>query len=133
MAPDIVGHLVGGEAINAVMSPSGLIWRVVWHLVLEENRSSVFAVPDHLVALVMFNKQSVGGDVIPVHDQAVRGGVARPPYAGAVIGPPGPDVINDHVVGVDFEAAAWCRSVGRPHSRASDGTGPPGKPPSAPI
>jgi hypothetical protein len=25
------------------MGPSGLIWRVVWHLVLEENRSSVFA------------------------------------------------------------------------------------------
>ena len=52
----------------------------------------------------MFNKQPVGGDVIPVHDQAVRGGVARPAHAGAVVGPPGPDVIDDHVVPVDFEA-----------------------------
>ena len=78
VGPDAVGHLVGGEAVYAVVRPSGLIRRVVGHLVLEHDRATVLAVPDDLVVLVVLDKKAVGSDVIPVHDQAVRGGVARP-------------------------------------------------------
>jgi hypothetical protein len=104
VGPDIVGHLVGGEAVYAVVRPSGLIRRVVGHLVLEHDRTTVLAVPDDLVVPVVLHKKAVGGDVIPVHDQAVRGGVARPADTGAMVGPPRPDVVYDHIVSVDLEA-----------------------------
>jgi len=85
VGPDVVGHLVGCEAIDAVMRPSELSWRVVGHLVLEHDRGPVLAVPDDLVALVVLDKKAVGGDVIPVDDQAVRSGVARPAQTGAAL------------------------------------------------
>jgi hypothetical protein len=88
----------GREAVDAVVRPSGLIRRVVRHLVLEHDCGAVLAVPDDLVALAVLDKKAVGGDVIPVHDQAVRGGVARPAHIGAMIGPENADRI---VEGVD--------------------------------
>jgi hypothetical protein len=104
VGPDAVGHLVGGEAVYAVVRPSCLIRRVIGHLVLEHDRATVLAVPDDLVVLVVLHKKTVGGDIIPVHDQAVRGGVARPAHTGAMVGPPRPDVVYDHIVPVDLEA-----------------------------
>jgi hypothetical protein len=81
-----------------------LIRRVVGHLVLEHDRGTVLAVPDDLVALVVFNKQTVGSDIVPVYDQVVRSGVVRPAHTGAVIRSPSPDIVDDHVVPVDLEA-----------------------------
>jgi hypothetical protein len=104
VGPDVVGHLVGGEAVYAVVRPSCLIRRVVGHLVLEHDRSTVLAVPDDLVVLIVLDEKAVGGDVIPVHDQAVRGGVACPARTSAMVGPPRPDVVDDHIVPVDLKA-----------------------------
>src|ERR1035437_2347891 len=102
---DIVGDPDGRVAERAVtLSPGGLAWRVIRHLVLEEDDLAVLAVPDDLVLLEMLDEQTRGGDVVAVHDHAGIGGVARPADAGAVVGPPGPDVVEDDVAGVDFEA-----------------------------
>jgi hypothetical protein len=102
--PDVAGYLVGSEAVYAVVRSGDLIRRIIGHLVLEHDRGAVLAVPDDLVALVVFNKKTVGGDIVPVHDQAVSGGIARPAHAGAVVGPPCPEVVDNHVVSVDLEA-----------------------------
>jgi hypothetical protein len=56
MRLDPVRNLVGRESINAVVRIGSLIRRVIRHLVLEEDRFAVLAVPDDLVVLVMFDE-----------------------------------------------------------------------------
>ena len=75
VGPDVVSHLVGGEAVDAFVGPGVLIRRVVRHFVLEHDGFAILAVPDDLEVLVVLHKKTVGCDVIPVHDQAVRGAV----------------------------------------------------------
>src|SRR6202041_2432698 len=84
--------------------PRGLAGRVVGHLALEEDVGAVLPVPDDLVLLVVLDEQAVGGHVVAVDPQAGVGGVVGPANAGAVVGPPGPDVIQDHVRAVDHQA-----------------------------
>ena len=57
------------------MLPGGLVRRVVRHLVLEEDRLAVLAVPDDVVLLVVLDEQAGGGDVVAVDDDAGVGGV----------------------------------------------------------
>ena len=51
----------------------------------------------------MLDEQAVGGHVVAVDQEAGIGGVSRPADAIAVIGPPRPDVVEDHVVAVDHK------------------------------
>jgi hypothetical protein len=107
---DGVGHLVGGKAVDAVVYPSRLVWRVVGHLVLEHDRATVLAVPDDLVLLVVLNEQAVRCDIVAVDDHAGIGGVGSPAHPVAVVSPPGPDVVQQDVVAVHHQARrglAW--------------------------
>src|ERR1700733_12941040 len=85
--------------------PRRLAGHLVGVLVLEEDHLAALPVPDRLVLLVVLHGQAVGGDVVAVdHDTGralVRGPRAR---TGAVVGPPGPHVIDDRVVAVVDEA-----------------------------
>src|ERR1700723_2367504 len=51
----------------------------------------------------MLNKETIGGDVVAVHYQAVRPGVCVPADVGSVISPPDPSVVEDGVIAVDLE------------------------------
>ena len=44
---------------------------------------------------------------VAVDDEAVIGGIDYPTDSGAVVGTPCPDVIDNDVVAVDFEAGGW--------------------------
>src|SRR5262249_47605017 len=68
------------------------------------DRPAVLAVPDDVVFLVMLDEQAGGGDVVTVDDDAGVRGVDIPADAVAVIGPPGPDVVEEDAVAVDLEA-----------------------------
>ena len=82
--------------------PGRLARHLVRVLVLEEDHLAALAVPDDLVLLVVLDEQAVArarccrsrsGPVLawsPVHDAGSR----------AVVGPPGPDVVDDRVVAV---------------------------------
>ena len=111
-----VGDLERGVAVDAgSLRPRGLARRVVRHLVLEEDDPAAVAVPDHLGLLVVLDEQAVRGDVVAVDDHAGVGGVDGPADAVAVVGPPGPDVVEDDVVAVDLEAdASPCRRSAPP-------------------
>ncbi len=74
---DGVADLVGGVAVDAVVLPGRLARRVVGHLVLEEDRLAVLAVPDQFVLLIVLDEQAVGRDVVAVDDHAGIGGVYR--------------------------------------------------------
>ena len=52
----------------------------------------------------MLDEKAGGGDVVAVDDQSGVGGVLVPADAVAVVGPPGPDVVEDDVVAVDLQA-----------------------------
>ena len=67
---------------------------------------AALAVPDHLGALVVLDEEARRGDVVAVDDHAGVGGVRRPADARAVVGAPGPDVVEDDVVGVHHQARA---------------------------
>src|SRR6266542_1793913 len=111
--PDGVGDLVGRVSQGAVrLPPGGLARRVVGHLVLEHDRLAVLAVPDDLVLLVVLDEEAGGDHVIAVDDQARVGGVAGPADAAAVVGPPGPDVVEDDVICVDLQAHGGPAEVG---------------------
>src|SRR4051812_38853283 len=100
MGGDVVAYLVGGVSVDSGGAvPGCLIRDVVWHLVLEEDRPAALAVPDDLVLLVVLDEQAGREHVVSVDEQAGVGGVDRPAdRAGvAVIGPPGPDVVDDRV------------------------------------
>jgi len=110
-----VGHFVGGEALDAVVRPGGLVRWVVRHLVLEHNRATVLAVPNDLVLLVVLDEQAVGRDVVAVNDHASVGGIERPAHPVAVISAPSPDVVKQDVVAVHDEA-----HCGHAQSRPAD-------------
>jgi len=104
VGPDVLGYFVGGEAVDAVVRPGGLIRRIVRHLILEHDRGAIFAVPDDLVLLVVLDKQAVRCDVVAVDDHTGIGSVGSPAHSVAVVSPPGPDVVQQNVVAVDHEA-----------------------------
>ena len=66
-----------------------------------EVGAAAVPVPKHLVLLVVFHKQAVGGNVVAVDDKAVGAGVGGPAGALTVIGAPDPGVVDDCVVAVD--------------------------------
>ena len=104
-APHAVGDLEGGPAVDTWGSrPRRLARRVAGHLVLEEDHPAAIAVPDRLVLLVVLDKQAVGRHVVAVDDHTCIGGVDRRADAVAVVGAPGPGVVQDGVVAVDLEA-----------------------------
>ena len=96
------GKLERGPAVDTRrLHPCRLAWRIIGHLVLEEDVGATIPVPDHLVLLVVLHEQAIGGHVVAVDYDAGIGSVVGPADAVAMIGPPGPDVIQDHVVTVD--------------------------------
>ncbi len=110
-AADIVRDRERRVAISAgVRHPGGLARRVVRHLILEENVRAALAAPDHLRLLVVLDEQAVGRDVVAGNDDAVITDIAGPADAGAMVGPPGPDVVEYHVRAVHHQAVgrlAW--------------------------
>src|SRR6185369_14166638 len=100
-----VGDLVRGPAENSVVLPGGLVRRVVGQFILEEHGAAVLTVPDDVVLLVMLDEQAGRGDVVAVDDDAVAAGVDIPADRSwhAVVGAPGPEVVDQHVVTVDLE------------------------------
>ncbi len=115
VGPDVLGYFVGGEAVDAVVRPGGLIRRIVRHLILEHDRGAILAVPDDLVLLVVLDKQAVRCDVVAVDDHAGIGCVGRPAHSVAVVSPPSPDVVQQDVVAVDHETRS-----GLAQGRAAD-------------
>src|SRR5262249_33798016 len=116
-APQLVGayrvrHLVRGPPQDALVAPCGLVGRVVGQLVLEEDRLAVLPVPDDVVFLVVLDEEAGRGDAVAVDDDAGVRGVESPADAVAVIGPPGPDVVEDDAVAVDLEADLGPAHVG---------------------
>src|SRR5665647_3159962 len=100
---DRIGHLVRRVAEDPIVLPGGLVRRVVRHLVLEEDRLAVLAVPEHVVLLEVLDEQTGRGHIVAVDDETGVGGVDSPPDTLAVVGAPGPDVVQDDVVAVDLE------------------------------
>ena len=104
-----VGDLEGCPAVDTrSLRPRRLARRVVGHLVLEEDFRPPIAVPNHLVFLVVLDEQAVSRDVVAVDDYARVGGVVRPAHAVAVVGPPSPDIVDNHVVTVDRRLKWLC-------------------------
>jgi len=59
----------------------------------------VLAFPEDVVVLVVARRRARDRvDVVGRHDEAHAGDVGGPPDAGAVVSPPGPDVVEDRVV-----------------------------------
>src|SRR6185503_2707035 len=86
-------YLVRGPAVAVAARPRRLAGHVVGHLVLEEQRLAVLAVPQHRVLLVVLDEQARGQHVGAVDQQAGVAGVDGPAGGGAaVVGAPGPDV-----------------------------------------
>ncbi len=104
MVGDGVGDLVGGPSVDVGgAGVFGLVGWVVGDLRLVEVGAAAVAVPEHLILLVVFDEEAVGGDIVAVDDQSVGGGVGVPADACAVVGAPDPCVVDDGVVGVDVE------------------------------
>jgi len=101
----VVSDLEGCPAVDSrSLRPRRLARRVVGHLVLEEDFCAPIAVPHDLVFLVVLHKQAVSRDVVAVDDHARVGGVVGPAHSGAVVRPPGPDVVQNDVVAVHDKA-----------------------------
>ena len=115
-AGHIVGYLEGSPAVDTwSLHPSRLARWIVGHLVLKEDGRAGVAVPDDLVLLVVLDKKPVRGHVVAVDNDAGVGGVAGPADPVAVVGPPGPNIVEDYIVAVDYQAVR--RAAGR---RAAD-------------
>jgi hypothetical protein len=72
MAGHSIRYFIGSPAVGAGRAGiAGLIRRIVGDLGLVEISSSVISIPKHLKLLVMFHKQTVDGDVLPVDDETV--------------------------------------------------------------
>ncbi len=113
----VAAHSVSGEARDAItdlecrvtvdsrrLHPGGLAGHVVWKLVLEKDVGPAVAIPDHVELLEVLNEEAVGGHVVAVDDDAGVRGVGCPPDTVAVVGAPGPDVVEDPTVAVHDEA-----------------------------
>ena len=103
---DRVGDFQCRPAVDAWgLHPGRLARRVVRKLVLEKDDLATVSIPDHVVLLVMLDKQPGGRDIVAVDDDAVLRGVDIPPDGSRdpVVCSPGPDVIEDDVVTVDLE------------------------------
>src|ERR1700736_5506255 len=111
------------------LHPRGLAWRIVWHLILEEDDRPAVAVPLHLVLLVVLDEQPVRGHVVTVDDDSRVSGVGGPADAVSVIGPPRPDVVEDHVVGVDHQAGRGLAGDPRRRCGRTHPSGPTGRRP----
>src|ERR1017187_10547394 len=97
---NVVGHLVRGPAVGAGCARvARLVRRIVGDLALVEVNPPAVAVPDYLKLLVVFDKQAVDGDVVPIHDEPIGTGINLPAHAlvHAVIRAPDPGVIHDRV------------------------------------
>src|SRR5437868_7028342 len=83
---------------------------------------------NHLVLLIVLDEEPIGGDVVSVHRDASVGEVFSPTDAVAMIGAPGPDVVQDHVIGVDLQAGPRLAGRGAANSEEhvlkSGGFGP---------
>src|SRR5205823_2063911 len=97
---DRVCHLVSGEAIDTIVTPRGLVRRIIGHLVLEENSAAVLAIPDDLIFLEVLYEQAVSRDVITIDDESGIRRVEGPSNAGTVVRTPRPDVVEQHIVAV---------------------------------
>ena len=103
--PDPGADQEGGVAVlGGCRHPRGLAGHVVRQLVLEEDVRAALTAPDHLVLLVVLHGQAVGGHAGAGHDEAGAAGVLGPAHGVAVVGTPGPDVIDDRVRGVVEQA-----------------------------
>ena len=70
------------------------------------------AVPQDLELLVVLDEEAVDGDVVAVDDEAVVAEVFVPADAVAVVGAPDPGVVDEGVVGVDFEIDVGAADAG---------------------
>src|SRR5581483_9777026 len=96
------GNLEGSPAINAgSLHPGRLGRRVVGHLILEEDVCAAISIPDYFILLIVFNEQAIRDHIIPVDDETSIGRVGGPAHTAAVIGPPGPDIVEDDIGAVD--------------------------------
>lgn len=93
-----VPDLVRGKAINVSMPPGGLVWWIVWHFGLVEIDAAAVAVPHRLIPLTMFDKQSVEGQIVPVHSQTGNAFIQVPAHAPAVVRAPKPEIVAHDIV-----------------------------------
>src|SRR5215469_17113457 len=107
-----------GVAVGrAVGHPGSLARRVIGHLVLEEDVGAVGAGPDHLILLVMLDEQPVGGHVVAVDDNAGVPDVVGPADTAAMVGPPRPDVVEEHTGAIHHEARGRTARRGAPDAK----------------
>src|SRR6201987_4412174 len=97
---------VGREAIGWSVHPRARDRRIIGQLALVEDSLPTIAIPKYLLLLVVLDKESQRSHVIPVDHQAMVPYVYRPAYlcrVCAMVGTPRPDIVEDHIVMIDFE------------------------------
>src|SRR5712672_1693382 len=98
----VASHALAAKALDGIVhlerrvaleprrfAPRRLAGRVVGHFILEEDDGAVVAVPDDLMLLVVFDEETVHGDVIAIDDDTRLGRVMGPADAMSVVGSPG--------------------------------------------
>ena len=114
MRGDAVTYHIGWIAVRRSIHPCALARHVVGQFTLVEDRLATVPVPEHLLLLVVLNKQTGRRDIVAINHDPMISGVYCPPNPGAVVCAPRPDVIEDHVVVVYLEtgrSAACGRSA----------------------
>src|ERR1035438_5248641 len=102
VASHILRHFVRSPSIRSRRAcVARLVRRIVGNLGLVKVYAPTVTVPEGLEFLVMFDEQAVDGDMVSIHTQPVRPGIALPAPPLAMVRPPDPRVIHNRVVAVD--------------------------------
>jgi len=112
MAGRGVRHYVGWIAVRFSVGPGALTGGIVGQLALIEDGFAAVAVPQNLLLLVVLDEETERGDIVAVDDEAVVRGIYDPSDSGAMVGAPRPDVVEQDVVAVDFNAGGGASCSG---------------------
>src|ERR1019366_3092665 len=118
VAGNILRHFVRSPSIRSRRAcVARLVRRLLRNLGLIEVYAPTVTVPEDLEFLVMLDEQAVDGDIVSIHNQPVRAGIALPAHSGAMVRPPDPRVIHDRVAAVDPQVSRRAAHRGAAHPK----------------